>query len=1133
MQKLEPDPLQQAVAAHERGDLPTAERIYREILARRPESFDALHLLGVIRAQQGRFAEAERLIARALALDASDARAHNHLGAVLTELGRTPEALQSFRRALARKPDYPEAEYNLANALKKAERHEEAVEIYLRVLARRPEFVPATFNLIDALRHLGRQEEALAHVDRLLEGHSEDAEAHMVRGLILRELGQGEAARGALARALDLDPTATEAYLHLVSMEQAPDQRRLAAMESLASRGDLPPDRKALLLFALAHAEEKLGRDDAAFGHLLEANRLRRSQLAYDEAPARRRFERLRQAFTADLLAGKAGRGAESDLPVFIVGFPRSGTTLAEQILASHPEVHGAGELGYLGQIAAGMGAGGQPFPECLAALEGAELRRCGEAYVQRLKALAPQARRITDKLPDNYMFIGLIRLILPRARIIHLSRDPLDTCLSCFSQHFTAEINYAYDLTELGRYHRMYLDLMEHWRRVLPPGAMLEVRYEELVGDIEGQARRMLDYCGLAWDPRCVAFHENRRRIRTASVDQVRRPLYRSSVQRWRRYEARLRPLMEALAAQPAAPPAGAAPAAPRAGPAPSRRQELLQRARRAPREGKLATAEKLYRRLLADAPGDFDALHLLGVIRAQQRRFGEAETLLARAAAANPASPEVHNNLGNVRLELGRAEEAATLIGRALELRPSYAEARYNLANALRKLERTGEAIAAYQGALALKPDYRDALFNLADLLRSIQQPEPAIEALRRLLAAYPADPEAHGLLGIVLRQAGRMDEAMAAFDRALALNPRFVGIHYNRVRSLTVRDGDPQLAVMERLAARKQELGEADRGLLHMALGKAYEDLGRYDRAFENYLAGKRLRRRLAPYDEARQTDRADALRRSFTRERLAAAAGHGSPSELPIFVVGFPRSGTTLIEQILASHPAVHGAGELGYLDHIAARFRAAAAPDLGYPDYAAHLSPAECRALGEAYVDRLRSLDPGATRITDKLPENFANVGLIRLILPRARIVHVQRDPLDTCVSCFTISFSGGLAYTSDLAELGRAYRRYLDLMAHWRAVLPADAMLEVRYEELIADLEGEARRLLEHCGLPWDPRCLAFHETRRSVRTASVDQVRQPLYRSSLQRWRRYERHLGPLIEALGPAATESIGRGS
>lgn len=1135
-----------AQKAHGAGDFQTAERLYRQALAQQPNNFEALNLLGVVRAQQGQYQEAKLLIAKAVALNPQHVGALSNLGNVLSELGQPVEAVESLRRALALRPDYMDAVYNLGNALSKARRYEEALESYRDVLRRRPDHTAAEFALGEALRQLGRHEEALTVLQRVLDRDPRNSDAQNRRGVILRELGRPEDALQAFDASIALDPTQTEPYLALVSLKGvAVNDPRVGAMEKLAGRNDLLPDRRSLLLFALAQAYERAGRHEESFRHLLEANRLRRSQVSYDERPARRRFARIRQIFTPELLAAKGGHGAAADLPIFVLGFPRSGTTLVEQILASHPAVHGAGELGFMGELAAGMKARDNLyFPECLPYLAGEELRRCGEAYVDRLRPLAPEvarttdktpdAARITDKMPDNYMFVGLIHLILPKARIIHLRRDPLDTCLSCFSQHFANEINYSYDLTELGRYHRMYLDLMEHWRRVLPAGAMLEVPYESVVEDIETQARRILEYCGLPWDPRCITFHETHRPVRTASVDQVRRPIYRSSLQRWRPYESQLGPLIAALASDPTAEPdtpeaASSAPAAapvPRVGAMSLAGEDLLPRALRAHREGKLVMADKLYRRILEITPGDVSALQLLGVIRAQQRRFAEAEPLLLKAVTADPANADAQNNLGNVLLELGRPVEAAERFRRAIAVRPQFAEAHYNLGNALRRLDQVDDAIAAYKAAIALKPSYRDAMFNLADLLRGTPQPAAAIEFLERLLALHPKDGDAHALLAVVLQQTGRAADALTFFDRAVALNPRLAGAHYNRVRMMTVGPDDPQLPVMQGLMARAQELSEIDRSLLHMALGKAYEDLGRYDEAFANFRQGKQLKRKLMPHDEPAMTARFEALHRIFTPALLAAWSGKGiagSQSELPIFIVGFPRSGTTLVEQILASHPQVHGAGEVGYLEHVAASFRAVAAPGLGYPDYLAHLDAAESRGLGDAYVERLRSLAPTAARITDKLLENYLNIGLIHLVLPRARIIHVRRDPLDVCVSCFSINFSGGLSYTSELGELGRTYRHYLELMAHWRRLLPPGAMLEVQYEEVVDDLEGQARRLIEYCGLTWDPRCLEFHETRRMVRTASVNQVRQPLYNSSLQRWRRYERHLGPLIEALGP----------
>jgi tetratricopeptide (TPR) repeat protein len=1122
------NPLQAAQQAHGAGDLQTAERLYRQVLAQQPANFDALHLLGVARAQQGKYGEAQLLVAKALALNPRHAGALSNLGNILSELGRPAEAIESLKRALALEPNYVEAIYNLGNALSKARRYEEAIAAYRDALQRRPAFRAAEFALSDALRQGSRAEEALAVLQQVIGRAPGDAEAHCRRGEILRELGRPEEALQAFDASLALNPTQTEAYLSLISLKGvAADDPRIGAMEALARGSDLPPDRRSLLLFALAQAYERAQRYEDSFQHLLEANRLRRSQIVYDERLAQHRFKQVTQAFTPALLAEKGRQGAPSELPIFILGFPRSGTTLVEQILASHPAVHGAGELTFMGEIAAGLKARENvPFPACMPFLDGQALTQAGEIYAARLRALAPDALRITDKMPDNYMFVGFIHLILPRARIIHLRRDPLDVCLSCFGQHFANELNYCYDLRELGRYHRMYLDLMEHWRRVLPPGAMLEVQYEAVVEDIEAQARRILDHCGLPWDPRCIAFHQTARPVRTASVDQVRRPIYRSSLQRWRHYESQLAPLKEALASDPFGEPAAPAPpvstpTALRIGALSEAGEDLLPRAMRAHREGKLAMADKLYRRILERTPNDVGALQLLGVMRAQQRRFTEAEPLLAKAAAADPANPDVQNNLANVRLELGRPGEAANGFRRALALRPAFPEAQYNLGNALRRLERTEEAAAAYQAALGLRPGYRDAILNLADLLRTTQQPAQAIDLLKRLLALHPKDGEAHGLLAATLRQAGRIAEAVAHFDQALALNPRLASAHYNRARTITVRADDPQIPVMQGLLAQAQGLGEIDRCLLRMALGKAYEDLGRHDEAFENFREGKRLKRRLVPYDEAATAARFDSLQRVFTPALMAGRAA-GSAANFPIFVVGFPRSGTSLVEQILASHPEVHGAGEVAYLDQVAAAFQASAAPGLAYPDYLPHLGAAELGSLGDSYAARLRALAPEAPRITDKLPENYLNIGLIHLALPRARIIHVQREPLDTCVSCFAINFFSGLPYTSDLGELGRLYRRYLELMAHWRRLLPPGAMLEVRYEEVVGDLEGQARRLLDYCGLAWDARCLSFHETPRAVRTASVNQVRQPLYRSSLARWRRYEKHLGPLIEALG-----------
>jgi hypothetical protein len=285
----------------------------------------------------------------------------------------------------------------------------------------------------------------------------------------------------------------------------------------------------------------------------MAGNALKRGQIEYDEAVTLGKLARSRAVFTPELIGRLHGLGDPSPQPVFIVGMPRSGTTLVEQILASHPMVHGAGELKTMNDVVLTVrGPDGNtiPYPEFVPSLDPAALKAIGARYVALLRELAPQGERVTDKMPSNYYFVGLIHLALPNARIIHTMRDPVDTCISCFSKLFTAEQNHTYDLGELGRYYRRYERLMAHWRRVLPAGRMLDVRYEDVVADLESQARRIIDYCGLPWDDRCLSFHQTDRPVRTASATQVRQPIYSSAVGRWKVYEKFLGPLLDELKA-------------------------------------------------------------------------------------------------------------------------------------------------------------------------------------------------------------------------------------------------------------------------------------------------------------------------------------------------------------------------------------------------------------------------------------------------------------------------------------------------------------------------------------------------------------------------------------------------------
>jgi hypothetical protein len=313
-------------------------------------------------------------------------------------------------------------------------------------------------------------------------------------------------------------------------------------------------------------------------------------------------------------------------------------------------------------------------------------------------------------------------------------------------------------------------------------------------------------------------------------------------------------------------------------------------------------------------------------------------------------------------------------------------------------------------------------------------------------------------------------------------------------------------------------------AEEEILEFALGKAWMDAGDAERAFSHLSKGNRLKRATLDYDGRAEIEGLATIP-SGVRALTEVSVGPGFSSDLPVFVVGMPRSGTTLVEQILASHPDVHGAGELAVFPQVMAAALEAAglSPPNGETgrirlDPHARFDPAR---LGRAYVDRVAPMAAGKPRLVDKLPGNFANAGLISLALPAARIIHCLRDPVDTCLSCYTHRFVGEQPFTYDLVELGQYYRAYSALMDHWRATLPPERFHEVRYEDVVADLEGQARRMVAFCGLDWDPACLRFYETSRSVRTASLNQVRRPLYRSSQGRWRAYEAQLRPLIEAL------------
>lgn len=552
---------------------------------------------------------------------------------------------------------------------------------------------------------------------------------------------------------------------------------------------------------------------------------------------------------------------------------------------------------------------------------------------------------------------------------------------------------------------------------------------------------------------------------------------------------------------------------------------QSLLNAGLQHHRAGNLTMAERHYREVLKTAPRNPQALNLLGVIAHQSGHNAAAAEFLRKAVAAQPGFTDAHYNLALALQGLGQLEDAATHYGKAVALQADHAAALSNLGQVLGELGRFEDALAVCERAVAAAPTLAPAHNNLGNALQDLDRLDEAAESFRNAIARDPKFAAAHFNLSNALRDLGQLDDARAACRMAIALQPRYAKAHRMLALMCRYQDGDEHLAQMESLLD-ADDLDDDARMHLAFALGKAYEDLGRHDEAFANFEQGNALKRATFAYSVA-ETDAYFAdLKAVFDAHLFAHTEGTGTEGATPIFIVGMPRSGTTLVEQILSSHPEVFGAGELTILRQIAMKDFATAKS--AFPRaLAEHLETKPNTAIdalkngAERYLAMVHTLNADARFITDKMPNNFELVGLVKLMLPHAKIIHCRRDPMDTCLSIYKNYFSGtGNDYAYDLDELGHYYAHYRDLMAHWHVVLPG-FIHDVHYEDLVADPETSTRAMLDFCGLAWNDACLDFHTNVRPVRTTSATQVRAPLYADSVARWKNFERHLRPIAERL------------
>jgi tetratricopeptide (TPR) repeat protein len=523
----------------------------------------------------------------------------------------------------------------------------------------------------------------------------------------------------------------------------------------------------------------------------------------------------------------------------------------------------------------------------------------------------------------------------------------------------------------------------------------------------------------------------------------------------------------------------------------------------------GRFADAAGCYRTALQFKPNDAQILCNMGTASRQAGLLDEAAQSYERALILTPSDVNALNNLGNVLRDLGSRREAVSLFRRAIELDPGRAESHCNLGTVLFELRRVDEAAASYRQALVLQPDYAPAHLSLGLAMRQQRHPADAESACRAALAIDPNYVEALSFLGELRADRGHFSEAEELFRQAITINPDFSSAYASIATHRKMTSADTEwLKGAEALLAKRRPLGH-EIGLRY-ALGKYFDDVKQYDEAFNHYRQANELTRRYGTkYDGAKLEQRVDRIIRSFdaafTRQHLA----QGSASELPVFIVGMPRSGTSLAEQILASHPAVFGAGEVIFWNAAYDAFRDA--------ELEGKIGAALIPGMAADYLNRLTAMSGAALRVVDKMPANFLYAGLIHAAFPKARIIHMQRHPIDTCLSIYFQNFFNIGPHANDFVNLAHYYRQYLRVTDHWRAVLPATTLLEIPYEALIDDPEGWTRRMLDFIGLPWDPKCLDFHQTDRVVITASKWQVRQKISKSSAGRWRNYEKFVGPL----------------
>jgi predicted Zn-dependent protease len=1116
---------------------------------------------------------------RQLRGDETDVAAMRLLGRLEWKSGALTTARTLFERSLALSPQYVGAREDLARLLPILGDNARGVAETGRLV----QMSPANFTYralhADALLGVGNIQSAISLVEDLIREEPANVRLRCVYAQSLHFAGRIEESIREFRACLERQPDLGDAYWGLAEMRgDSLGADDIAAMRGHLRETETDRSSRMLMQYALGRVLERAGdyaQSMAAFGAAAALARTIAADAGEGYNPDNESdlVRRRRAVFTADLPGVHASpRPGADPTPIFVLGMPRAGSTLVEQILASHSAVEATIELPVLGNIVRDLSLSRllvtrDAYPECLRDLRASDLSDLGVRYLEEAAAYRrTDAAYFVDKRPWNWLEAGLIRLILPHAKIIDIRREPMASCFAMYKQMLANAATFSSDLEDLAHYYTQYVGMMAHWERVMPSQIHF-VSYERLVENTETEIRRLLDHCHLPFEERCLRFWETNRAIATPSAEQVRRPIFRDAVNHWRHFEPWLGPLKEGLKkaqAEAAATPQPAGyeyaltlAAMSMHGPAIEELRgvtalvpghadawrKLSDLLRLAGEDSEAEEAAAAAARYAGEAPHWRPArdTRTVGALETAARKFRRDISSLRHDAnidmlqehlLKNPTDAAATYVLSELEEQDGDDLTALALLERTLELAPRYHAARANFCHFLRSrgfFVRALEQTSVLVRQVPLNPEYRSLR---SDALGAVGDVSTALTITEELVHQHPQHPGLWLTYGQQLHALGRREESARALRTCLGLAPT-MGAAWSELAKLKngLLTRDDIDAMRKHLA--KPDLEPENRMHMNYALGDALEQESDFSASFKAYEQGARLfrghyLRQGQAYSEDEHVEKLRRLKQVYTAQNLVERGKRPAIPVTPIFIVGLPRSGSTLVEQILGSHSIVEATRELPVIDDIVRDLSFSSRmieTDL-YPECVLEMTQQKLAALGERYLHDARFFRKTArTWFTDKRPWNWMETGLIHLILPHARIVDVRREPLAAGFAMFRHILPAGADFSNDLRDAGRYYVEYAAMMDHYARELPGRVHL-LQYERLVDDPENEIRRLLDYCGLPFEENCLRFWQTDRAISTPSAEQVRRPIYRDAVAQWRNFEPWLGPLKAALSEPAS-------